>query len=73
MLIPENNQEENSQKKFNPLMPLYFALILALGVGIGYYFTFNANFSATQTAFSKQTNGSKINNLLDYVALWNTT
>ena len=69
MLIPENNQEENSQKKFNPLMPLYFALILALGVGIGYYFTFNANFSATQTAFSKQTNGSKINNLLDYIEL----
>lgn len=69
MLIPENNQEENSQKKFNPLMPLYFALILALGVGIGYYFTFNANFSATQTAFNKQTNGSKINNLLDYIEL----
>jgi carboxyl-terminal processing protease len=69
VLIPENNQEENSQKKFNPLMPLYFALILALGVGIGYYFTFNANFSATQTAFSKQTNGSKINNLLDYIEL----
>lgn len=69
MLIPENNQEENSQKKFNPLMPLYFALILALGVGIGYYFTFNSNFSATQTAFKKQVGGTKINNLLDYIEL----
>jgi carboxyl-terminal processing protease len=69
VLIPENNQEENSQKKFNPLMPLYFALILALGVGIGYYFTFNSNFSTTQTAFSKKNSGSKINNLLDYIEL----
>jgi carboxyl-terminal processing protease len=50
-------------------MPLYFALILALGVGIGYYFTFNANFSAKQTAFTKQVGGTKINNLLDYIEL----
>lgn len=67
--MTENNPEGNSQKKFNPLMPLYFAIILALGVGIGYYFTFNANFSTTQTAFNKNVNGTKINNLLDYIEL----
>lgn len=50
-------------------MPLYFALILALGVGIGYYLTFNSNFPINQTAFSKKTSGSKINNLLDYIEL----
>ncbi len=63
----ENTPEENSQKKFNPLMPLYFALILALGVGIGYYFTFNANFSGLPTALNKKNDGNKINNLLDYI------
>lgn len=67
--MTENTPEENSQKKFNPLMPLYFALILALGVGIGYYFTFNANFSGLQTPLTKKNNGNKINNLLDYIEL----
>ncbi len=65
--MTENNPEENSQKKFNPLMPLYFAIILALGVGIGYYFTFNANFSGLNNALNKKSDGNKINNLLDYI------
>ena len=69
MLIPENNPEENSQKKFNPLMPLYFALILASGVAIGYYLTFNSNLTLNQTAFSKKSSNNKINNLLDYIEL----
>ncbi len=69
MLIPENNPEENSQKKFNPFMPLYFALILALGVGIGYYLTFNSDFASKQTVLHKKTDGNKINNLLDYIEL----
>lgn len=67
MLIPENTPEDNSQKKFNPLMPLYFAIILALGVGIGYYFTFNANFSGLKSTLNKKSDGNKINNLLDYI------
>lgn len=67
MLIPENNPDNNSQKKFNPFMPLYFALVLAFGVGVGYYFTFNADLGATQTVFHKKNNGNKINNLLDYI------
>lgn len=50
-------------------MPLYFALVLALGVGVGYYFTFNSDFSASPTAFNKKSNGSKINNLLDYIEI----
>lgn len=48
-------------------MPLYFALVLAAGVGIGYYFTFNAT-RATQTAYSGA-DGSRINNLLDYIEM----
>ncbi len=65
--MTENTPEDNSQKKFNPLMPLYFALILALGVGIGYYLTFNANFSGLQSTLHKKSDGNKINNLLDYI------
>ncbi len=48
-------------------MPLYFALVLAFGVGVGYYFTFNADLNATETVFHKKSNGNKINNLLDYI------
>jgi carboxyl-terminal processing protease len=66
LIQPENNSERNN-RKFNPFMPLYFALVLALGVGVGYYFTFNSDFSASTTAFNKKSNGSKINNLLDYI------
>lgn len=50
-------------------MPLYFALVLAAGVGIGYYFTFNANFSGNSASFHSKTNGNKISNLLDYIEL----
>lgn len=47
-------------------MPLYFALVLAAGVGIGYFFTFNSNFQNQNFHSSKS---SKINNLLDYIEL----
>lgn len=48
-------------------MPLYFALVLAAGVGIGYYFTFNPNFSAANSSFHAKSSGNRINNLLDYI------
>ncbi|MDP3143843.1 MAG: S41 family peptidase [Bacteroidota bacterium] len=48
-------------------MPLYFAIVLALGVGVGYYFTFNSDLSSNKTTFHKKNNGTKINNLLDYI------
>ena len=47
-------------------MPLYFALVLAAGVGIGYYFTFNSNFSNTNSSLHGKS-GNRINNLLDYI------
>lgn len=50
-------------------MPLYFALVLAAGVGIGYYFTFNTELSLKNASFHSKTKGNKINNLLDYIEM----
>lgn len=50
-------------------MPLYFALVLAAGVGIGYYFTFNPTTPGKTAAFHSKTNSNRISNLLDYIEL----
>jgi carboxyl-terminal processing protease len=50
-------------------MPLFFALVLAAGVGIGYYFTFNAGYTSKSGNYHAKGNGSKINNLLDYIVM----
>lgn len=51
-------------------MPLYFAALLSLGVGIGYYLTFDGSNSFSTNKFHQQTSSnSKINNLLDYIEL----
>jgi carboxyl-terminal processing protease len=50
-------------------MPLYFALVLAAGVGIGYYFTFNSGTAGKNPAIHSRANGNKISNLLDYIEL----
>ncbi|MDX2173232.1 MAG: S41 family peptidase [Bacteroidota bacterium] len=64
-----DNFNNEPQKKFNPFMPLYFALVLAAGVGVGYYFTFNGNTSFTNTKFHDTSSNSKINNLLEYIEM----
>ncbi len=50
-------------------MPLYFALVLALGVGVGYYLTFNGSLSNPDSQFHQKMSSSKINNLLDYIEM----
>ena len=64
----ENQTETNSPNKFNPLMPLYFALVLAAGVGIGYYLTFGKG-NVSQTNYHTGNSGNKIKSLLDYIEL----
>jgi carboxyl-terminal processing protease len=53
-------------RSMNPFMPLYFAIALALGVVIGYFFTFgNGTF---RTGISSKAQGSgKVNALLDFI------
>jgi carboxyl-terminal processing protease len=66
--LSENNFDQNPSRKSNPFMPLFFALVLAAGVCIGYYFTFNSDFSS-KTSFHSTTKSNKISNLLDYVEM----
>lgn len=49
-------------------MPLYFALVLAAGVALGYYFTFHSGYTG-KTAYHSKTKSNKINNLLDYIEM----
>lgn len=49
------------------LQPIYFALVLAAGVLLGYYFTFKNQTNGTVAAHGKS--GGRINNLLDYIEM----
>jgi carboxyl-terminal processing protease len=65
----ENYPGEKTSRKINPLMPVYFALALAAGISIGYYFTFRSDFSGKAMPFHSTAQGNKINNLLDYIEM----
>lgn len=62
---PENKQPSSR----NPWMPLFFALVLAAGVGIGYFFTFQKGPLPKAGNYHQQSGNSKINNLLDYIEM----
>lgn len=64
-----NNSESAPPKKINPFMPLYFAIVLALGVAFGYFFTFGSNGKISQNKYHSKAGGSKINSLLDFIEL----
>lgn len=61
----QNFIEPNNSSKNNPLLPFYFSIVLAVGVGIGYFLTFNSNFSNS----NPEVKGNKINNIMDYISL----
>ncbi len=65
----ENPSESNRVKQSNSFMPLYFALVLAAGVAIGYYLTFHSGLSTSSSTFHTKSSGNKINNLLDYIEM----
>lgn len=52
-------------------MPLYFAIVMALGIGIGYYFTFNTNGlnAGNDKLAGVDKTGNKINKLLNYIEM----
>ncbi len=65
----ENFHQEKPSRKFNPFMPLYFALVLATGVLTGYYFTFSSSPASRKSNYHSATSVNKINNLLDYIEM----
>lgn len=68
MSEPNDFPESQAPRKFNPLMPLYFALVLAAGVLLGYYFTFGTGKKVRADHHLKSSN-TKINSLLDYIEM----
>ena len=50
-------------------MPLYFALVMTAGVGLGYFFTFHDNMGASAANYHRKGSPNKINNLLDYIVM----
>jgi carboxyl-terminal processing protease len=61
-----NVTKKQVPKKYNPLLPFYFAIVLAAGVGIGYYFTYS---KTGIESYHTRKAGSKIVNLLDYIEM----
>lgn len=67
--LSEKKIEIKNKSHFNPFMPLYFALVLAGGVLLGYYFTFYQESGAKPSTYHSKSGGTKINNLLDYIEM----
>jgi carboxyl-terminal processing protease len=66
-IIPSDNLPP---RKINPFMPIFFALVLCGGIGIGYYLTFHqSDIPAKATAYHGKNSGNKLNNLLDYIEM----
>ncbi len=59
-------ETNSSNRSSNPFLPLYFAIVLALGVVIGYFFTFGS--SPFSSGISSNAKGAgKVNALLDFI------
>ena len=64
----QNEQDiEKDISKKKPFVPLYYALVLALGIIIGYFFTFNSNFTSSSASLEDKNSNNKINNLIEYI------
>jgi carboxyl-terminal processing protease len=64
----QNEQDiEKNISKNKPFVPLYYSLVLACGIIIGYFFTFNSNFSSSSASLEDKNSNNKINNLIEYI------
>ena len=64
----QNEQDiEKDISKNKPFVPLYYALVLACGIIIGYFFTFNSNFASSSASLEDKNSNNKINNLIEYI------
>jgi carboxyl-terminal processing protease len=60
----EELEQPREKAKGNPFMPLYFALILVVGILVGYFFSFNTPSFAGQ---HRKSGNTKITSLLEYI------
>lgn len=62
-------EPSNENRRRNPFLPLYFSLVLVVGVLIGYFFSFNVPTLSGKkdSTFSKSSPFGKINSLLEYI------
>lgn len=66
----EEIEQPRAPRRFNPFMPLWFALVLVAGLLAGYYFSANNAFAkAADNAGLQRSQFSKINNLLEYIEM----
>lgn len=64
----EDLKQNNVPKRSNPFLPLYFSIVLVLGIFTGYFFSFENTFISTENNLPGKNNPyRKINNLLDYI------
>ena len=64
----QNEQDiEKDISKNKPFVPLYYSLVLACGIIIGYFFTFNSNFTSSNASLEDKNSNNKINNLIEYI------
>lgn len=64
--MQELNQNE-VKPKGNPLLPLYFSIVLVVGIFAGYFFSFENTIISDNSMPGKSNPYRKINNLLDYI------
>lgn len=66
--MDEFNQPENKPKN-NPFLPLYFAVILVIGIVGGYFLSFNNNVPGSNGKLQDGNVYTKITSLLEYIKL----
>ncbi len=64
----EDGNQNIEPKRNNPFLPLYFSIVLVIGIFTGYFFSFENTFITESNKLPGKNNPyRKINNLLDYI------
>ena len=59
--------ENKPEKRSSSLLPLYFSIVLALGLSGGYYLSKRVNTATIASANYHQANGNKMSSLMNYI------
>lgn len=67
--MQDQQSEQNNNRKPNPFLPLFFALVLAAGILGGYFLSFRNLHASPGANFHGTSQGGRINNLLNYIEM----